>query len=101
MLMMTLLLILVPAPRDEPLPFIGYWDAKWSGGPQTMEFLPNGIYKCPTFCNGSWVYDRGVVYFTEGEASYWMIVDWSVGEGMVGRSDYVCIWSLTLRKRKK
>lgn len=97
---LILLLILIPAPKDEPLPLIGLWDAKWSYTPQTMEFLPNGRYLCPKYGNGSWVYERGIVYFTEGEVAYWMVVDFTEGRGLVGTFDSGTVWDLYMVKRK-
>lgn len=78
---LILMIILVPAPKDEPLPFIGKWDVVWGNSEQTMEFLKDGTYLCPKYGNGTWTIESNVIYFNEGNAFYGMVIDWDIGEG--------------------
>lgn len=98
---LILLLILIPAPKDEPLPFIGLWDVKWGSCEQTMEFLPDGRYLCPRLGNGTWTYNEGVVYFTEGEVAYYMVIDWREKRGLGYKYDVAVGWEVYMKRKVK
>lgn len=81
---LLLLLILVPAPKDNP-PFpVGSWSVEWGTLKQGMTFYPDGTYSSPEYGVGFWTSDReGNIWFSEQNDStfYTMWIDPQAGVG--------------------
>lgn len=83
-----LLLILVPAPKSEPIkkcPYVGAWCFSWgASGEQTTHFYADGTCWSPEYESGVWsVDDDGALWFSErnNESQYVMVIDWQAGGG--------------------
>lgn len=90
---LILLLILVPAPKAEPIkkcPYVGAWTFYWGAGEQTTHLYADGTCWSPEYESGVWsVDDDGALWFSErnNEIQYVMVIDWQDGGGSGWRWD--------------
>lgn len=91
--LLTLILLLVPAPKNLPPkvdPLIGAWALDWGSIEQTtFLFADNTCDSCRFGC-GLWSVDSdGAIWFSEqnNQAQYVMSIDWQTGEGVGWRWD--------------
>lgn len=96
--LLTLFLILVPAPKAESAPqnpIVGAWTFYWGAGEQTTFFHADGTCDSPEYGLGVWSIDAdGAIWFSErGDVNqYVMAVDVAEGHGTgwrwFGRANY-------------
>lgn len=82
-----LLLILVPAPKVEPIkesPYVGAFTFYWGAGEQTTHLYRDGTCESPEYWCGLWsVDDDGAIWFSErnNTMQYVMAIDLKEGHG--------------------
>lgn len=91
---LALLLILVPAPKSQPVPtnpIIGPQAIDWGHVEQTTTFLEDGTCSSPEFGRGNWcILEDGSIWFSERDGTAHYLMDrvngkgWCVTDGMHG-----------------
>ena len=109
---LLLILILVPAPKLEPVkphPLIGVWAIDWGADwecpiRQTTFFYPDGACYSPQYDGGYWSIDAdGRIWFSErdGRNPYVMLLDFVEGVGEVRAVNAGGLGSPTLLKVRR
>lgn len=81
--LLTLLLLLVPAPKQPPNPLVGAFAIDWGSIEQTTFLRADGTCWSPEYGAGEWSESDGAIWFGERDNvnQYVMQIDWQTGHG--------------------